>query len=195
MRSTLRTTAWLLLAIVGLPVCCTPASAADFRRIDIGPERSLVLIEGMILPGDTDRLTRFLLTSLDNHHLAAFALSSPGGVVGEGARLGELIRRIDAAVVVGAHADCESACFLLFAAGARRAAMPSARIGIHSAENLAGDETTGAMAATLEMARLSIRWGVPDEIVSRMISTGPASIAFLTPAELRRMNVTIGNAS
>lgn len=186
----------LLAAVAALLVDgAAPVQAADFRRVDIDPRRCLVMIEGVILPGDTDRLVGFLTSSLQDHEVAAFGLDSPGGVVGEGARLGDLIRRINASVVVGAGAKCESACFLLFAAGVRRAVMPSATIGIHSAQEFYGGESTGSMAATLEMARLCARWGTPGEIVSRMISTGPGSLTVLNRQELRMMNVVIGGLS
>ncbi len=86
-------------------------------------------------------------------------------------------------VAVPTGATCASACFLIFAAGAKRVVAPDALIGVHST-SIGGQETPETLAANMEMARDAAALGVPPEIVGKMVETKPAHMEWLTPEEL-----------
>jgi hypothetical protein len=149
---------------------------------------------GEIVDGDTDRL-RALVQKLSATlppagELNAVFLDSPGGKLAEGERLAGAIQKLHVAIVLPPGSQCDSACFLLFAADARRSVAADALVGVHSA-SLEGHETTASMAITTQMARDAADMGVPPQIVGKMVTTTPGRMAWLTRDDLAPMDVRI----
>jgi hypothetical protein len=86
--------------------------------------------------------------------------------------------------------QCNSACFLLFAAGAPKVIAPDALIGVHSASD-EGQENLGSMAATTLMARDAADLDVPPQIIGKMVETPPNRVAWVTRDDLALMDVKI----
>ena len=89
---------------------------------------------------------------------------------------------------------CASACFLLFAAGARRIAGPSALIGVHSVSNGAGSEDLNTMGFTTALARDASDYNVPAQIIGELVTMKPGQITWLNVSELTSMGVTLSSA-
>jgi len=123
--------------------------------------------------------------------VVGISLDSPGGDLIEAEKFAGGIHSAHLNTVVGPHQQCASACFLIFAAGARRFAARDAEIGVHSAASSGGKETLMSMAATVAMARDAAAYGVPDVILGKIVNTEPGRIQVLTQADLIAMGVTI----
>src|SRR5207253_10942267 len=118
-------------------------------------------------------------------------LHSTGGRLVEGARLAAAIKLGKMSTTVAQGAVCASACFLAFAAGDPKCVGDGALIGVHKASDKDGRETAASGAATLLMARFAKEFGVPSAIIARMLSTPARQIAWLSPQELKSMNVSM----
>jgi hypothetical protein len=108
----------------------TTANAAYIRSATSSEGKDLVFLDGEIEPGDAQSLRNVIKRSNDaNRLVSAIRLNSPGGNLGEGARLADMIRYGHIPTVVPAGAQCASACFLVFAAGPEKYASYSANVG------------------------------------------------------------------
>jgi hypothetical protein len=83
---------------------------------------------------------------------------------------------------------CASAYFLLFAASLGRHASPEAMIGVHSA-SFDGNENGDSLMLDTAMARKARAFGVPPDVIGRMVTTEPSDMAWLTADELQEMDV------
>jgi hypothetical protein len=93
-------------------------------------------------------------------------------------------------IAVPPHAQCASACFLIFASAKHKFASRTARIGVHSvAQAATGAETNGAKTVTTDLARACAKFGVPAAIIGRMVTTPPNQVAWLSETELGSMGV------
>jgi hypothetical protein len=156
---------------------------AQFTQTIVGGQL-FVLIRGQILPGDALRAEAFRRT-LPVGTPVIVLLNSPGGSAIDSWLIAAMIRRGGASTYV--VNDCESACFLMFAAGRQRGYASGARIGVHRASNGGGQETLQTEHGTVTLAKAYELLGVPPAIIGRMVTTEPGAIAFLTPAELASM--------
>ena len=152
------------------------------------PNQGIIVASGEIQLGDGEKLHRLVAALPGNTVLLGIALSSPGGNLVEGVRLATAIR--NARLVTGAQGTCASACFLIFAAGAKKLVFEGARIGVHSA-SIHGVETAESQAVTTWMARKAADFGVPPAIIGRMVTTTAENMAWLSPDDLRSMNVEL----
>lgn len=150
-------------------------------------------LNGPIERGDRSIFDRVAADALSRYPSATavfFSLNSPGGSISEAAMIAEDVRRSDTPVVVMPHAQCASACFLIFASARTKLASRSAMIGVHSViDGASGSEDTEAKAITTELARACAAVGVPPEIIGRMVSTPPGRVAWLSVSELASMDV------
>ena len=167
-------------------VCVASNAAGMDINVVPGPEVSLVVATGEIARGDAERLRQAVRSQPGKQ--VSLLISSPGGSVGEAAQLAEMVSRWRLPVFVGRH--CVSACFLVLAASPERMAVPTSRIGVHSVSRFGAEDET-AMAITTAMARAAARYGVPQSIIGRMVTTQPDEVAWLTAAELRAMRVSV----
>jgi hypothetical protein len=172
----------------------TCASALQYQRVPLDPPLIGVAATGPIVPGDFDRLDAFIRTLPQTDHILGFFIDSPGGNILEAEKIALLINKTAATVTIPSDSQCASACFLLFAAAAHRFMGPNALIGVHSAsEN--GEENLFSMGFTTAFARDAAGYGVPDAIIGKLVSTEPGRMTWLTPSDLKPMDVAILTAS
>jgi len=96
----------------------------------------------------------------------------------------------EAKVSVLVSGVCASACFLMFAASPAKVAFTDVKIGVHSA-SLNQNETPFTMATTLAIARDARAYGVPSQIIGKMVSTPPGEMVWLNEVELLAMGTNL----
>jgi hypothetical protein len=158
--------------------------------LDGNPGAVVIGAVGEIIPGDLDRLLAHAGGLPPTARVLGFALDSPGGNLVEAEKIAYLVRSLQTIVFVVGQARCASACFLIFAAGAKRIFEVTALIGVHSASE-AGRETAGSMAVTTAMARDAAALGVPPGIIGKMVTTQPGQMEWLTQRDLVSMGVQV----
>ena len=167
-----------------------PTSAMQFSRGEIGDGEVLIAGRGPILRGDFDRLGQFIANMPQTDRIVGIAFDSPGGSVIEAEKIATLVHAYSLIVLVGRGNEYSSACFLPFAAAAKRFVASDALVGIHSASD-DGQETVGSLATTTAMARDAADYDVPADILGKMVRTPPNRAYWLTPHDLASMNVVI----
>jgi hypothetical protein len=175
------------LLLAALLLAAGPAWGLGFTAARSPDGVQLILASGEIAPGDAERLAEVLATPAPGGRL--LLLHSEGGRLGPGLELAEAVRAAGLAVLVPPGAVCASTCFLVLAAAPVRLAARDARIGVHSAAAEDGRETINSLASTTVMAREARRFGVPEAILGRMVTTAPAQMTWLAPRELAAMGV------
>lgn len=183
------------IACVVSLLCSPTALGAQFSETNSADSRGSIVLTGDITRGDADRLTQFIETNFvkKRRSLTAIYLDSNGGVLEEGSRIAEIVRRLDVAVVVGDTAVCRSACFLILAASTQRIIGVHATLAVHSVavdqDQASGKiaEDSGAMAVTLWLARMYRRYGVPDSVVVGMLKTLPYALYTLNENEKEQL--------
>ncbi len=176
-------------AMMSMPAC--PARAATIVGEDVGATTQVLALRGVVGKGDATALRAAVeAANREGRTVTALRLDSPGGNVGEAWDLALVIRAASLPTVVVNGSTCASACFVPFAAGARRYASRGAHIGVHSASE-DGRETFGSNAVTTIMARMLHALAVPDAIVGRMATTQADDIAWLGEGDLSSMGVTL----
>ena len=159
-----------------------------------GGQHAALKISGPITPGCEQKLLATIREIISKYpgSPGIVTLDSQGGSLRAASMYARLFNQDNWAVVVGPHARCASACFLIFAAIKNKAAARTAHIGVHSAfDRVTGTETIGSKAVTAEVARTLSDVGVPDAIVGRMVTTRPDEVAWLSIDELNSMGVKI----
>ncbi|PSC02785.1 hypothetical protein SLNSH_22345 [Alsobacter soli] len=181
----MRARAAVAVALAGAVLAASSPSQAATLAV-LKPKRGPValVIQGKIDTGDSIRFAQLLL-ALDEAKLrpAMVALDSPGGYLGESLAIAETVRR--RGIATYASGTCASGCFMIFAAGTKRLAAKSARIGVHTAYTGAGSSDRG----TSVMASYALRYGVPPLVVAKMIATTAPNIAWLDRQDIKAMHV------
>jgi hypothetical protein len=174
-------------AIILIAVFSKTASAAQFSYTLQPDGTAASYLNGQIVAGDSDAFASMLSTlSEQGHRVIGSVLDSPGGLVGEAAKIARIVSTNGIDVAVPAGAQCVSACFLIFAQGRQKHVSENARIGVHGA-SVGGVETTDSQATTLIMARAASELHVPQSVVAKIVTTPPSEIAWLTTDELQAM--------
>ena len=180
-----------ILAAATYALTIAACSAMDISFLsgadDGGPG---LLLQGEIKPGDTARIVPILIDLYRRGQTPRLVLDSPGGNILDADKLALVIRKASVPVTVPAGRTCASACFLLFAASPDRTASMLASIGVHSA-SMDGDENLVTLDITTIMARQAAEFGIPADIIGRMVTTRPSDMAWLTTTELREMGVRL----
>ena len=184
-------------------VLATGAHAADVRLASSHEGSPLpgITIEGRIAPGDFEK---FAALALGTSGISTVWLASPGGNLSEAMRIGWLIRQL--ALEVQAPVDrirplvrledtgnntCSSACFFMYAAGARR---QGSVLGVHK-PSLPADESFALGLEGLVAAQRRIqdataiyldRMGVPERYTAVMMATSSAGMLWLDPQDIDR---------
>lgn len=134
-------------------------------RLSLSADGRTLQFNGPIGAGDARRLGALLETS---PAVRTFELASPGGRLVEAQRIVELVRQRGGNT--RAVGDCQSACTLVFLAGAKRQLMPGAQLGFHRAStgtfNPAFDEI-----ANQELARVYRRMELPEDYIQQTLKT------------------------
>lgn len=201
-----------------ITVSCVVLAASRARALDFKPERSAsglgITVSGEIKPGDAERLRQFLKKTQPVPTLVS--LNSPGGSLGEGIRLGKLIRAQKLASVVRRGSECESACVFVLAGGVIREVERDAKVGVHMASLMFGNEyieklkrvltdsqmdldtkvrlivsfneQVAAQAMSLQAAYLQ-EMGVSLRLLFQIADTHHLKMKFLTLPEMKDLNL------
>jgi hypothetical protein len=179
----------ILLSTVAL-FAATAAQAGTISLVSDTSGRSFLFFYGPVVAGDTVRLKAMA----DGQSIAGVYLNSFGGVAVEGLALAEVIRDLNVMTVVPDTGSCSSACFVMFAAGANKYVGKNATVAVHSAGDDNHKENLATASLTFVMARAAQSYGVPENIIGRMIGTPSADMAKLTEADLASMGAQPANA-
>jgi hypothetical protein len=175
----------LALGLLLSSAFCSASDAAYIRSATSSEGKEVIFLDGKIEAGDAQNLqTVIKRANAENRLVSAIRFNSPGGFLGEGVKLADIIRYGKIATVVPAGAQCASACFIVFAAGPEKYASYSANIGVHGASDQSGQEQGDA---TVSMGRIAKQLGVPESIIGKMVITRPDQIVWLLPSDLQSM--------
>ncbi|MEQ8693993.1 MAG: hypothetical protein RIC85_01530 [Gammaproteobacteria bacterium] len=159
-------------------LCTIASSCLSADLITLGDEMMYDLrIVGEIQVGDFDRIAAHVID--ESGACCALVLDSPGGDVLEAIKIGELIRDNLMNTDVDMFRQCNSACFLIWAAGVIRSASGANSFGMHRPiYDRAYFSTLSAEEAEKEYRKLDalvrsylFRMNVPVELVDEMFRT------------------------
>ncbi|MDY0748331.1 RDD family protein [Paucibacter sp. R3-3] len=152
-----------------------PIGQASFTLAADG--RSLQL-QGAIGMGDAARLAEIAATA---PALRTIELASPGGRLAEAEKMVAVVRSRGA--TTRAIGNCESACTLVFLAGAKRQLMPGAQLGFHRASSGTYNPVFDELA-TQHLVKLYRGMGLPEDYVEKTTKTSPRSMWYPSAEDL-----------
>ena len=171
-RVALRLTTALLMSTAG------PSYGAN-----ITVNGTTVTISGGIQPGDFEAFKAAVFGKAN----ATIILQSRGGNLGAALPIGDLISERHYATHVPEL--CTSACGLIFLAGEPRSKRPQAAVGFHQAAEVAGGKPSSVGYVFVEAYLL--RHGYSREVVQFVNSANPSQMAYLSAAEIKRLNIDV----
>jgi hypothetical protein len=182
------------LAIAWMAAVCWSASAAELTATLSKDDRTIVVLNGELAPGDASRFKDMLkASSAAGKPVSAVRLNSPGGSLIEGVRLAAVIQGAKIATVIIAGAKCVGACFLPFIAGSQKYVSATATVGVPGAAGKSEPKGETAALVRTEMpaiVRVAQRLGLLDAIVTKMLTTSEDDVFWLTLDDLRAMGAT-----
>jgi hypothetical protein len=178
----------------------TSAYALDFARHSIDSENlNAILVTGEVRVGDTDRLLNYV-RSLPPKNNNAVYLSSPGGNLYEGMRLGRMFKAERIKTVVEGSEMCASACAVPFLGGRDRqgarwmSSTTTSRLGFHAFRNGDGSKTS-ATDDTQRIVSDMLQYGrdvdAPMQILIKTFATPSGSMYWLSEDELLQLGVKV----
>jgi hypothetical protein len=174
------TTALVAAAIIA-PVVATPAAAADFTRTPHADGPDIITISGIIYPGDN---RKFVQVVLETKH-ASIVLDSRGGYVEDAIAIGGLVRSRNYETRVENGALCNSACTLIWLAGASRRLGSHARLGFHSAATAMRPPYKRNEPANGTIALYMARLGVPQQVIDLQPKADPCCLNYIDHAQAK----------
>jgi uncharacterized protein YraI len=207
-----------ILWCLAFAIFVIPCQAATLQLEHWYDIRYHLTIFGPITSGDSDNLRKAVLSQLRSGHLIdQFNIFSSGGSVEEAIGMGEQIRRLGAATAApevldgkpqclmgsldaqspraGEGCDCQSACFIVWAAGLKRY---GAYVGVHRPrypeeyfKSLTSEQASQQYAGVVEKtADYFKKMELPDWATSKMYSVASANMRFLSSTELEQLRTT-----
>jgi hypothetical protein len=149
-------------------------------QLQLAPDAGALLFRGVLREGAARAVDEALRRSAT---VRTLVLDSAGGRIGEGRRMGRLVKARQLNTYV--EGECVSACTLVFLAGTERAATPTAKIGFHSG-SLAG---ASSPEATRSMARQYRESGITQAFIERIQATAADDMWYPERAVLIREGV------
>jgi hypothetical protein len=165
-----------------------PIGQASFA---VSPEGHKLSLSGPIGLGDASRLKALLA---EHPGIKRIELASPGGRLREAERMVTLLRERGANT--RAVGDCESACTLVFLAGAQRQLMPGAQLGFHRASSGTANPVFDELANE-HLSRTYRRMELPEYFITRTLKTPahrmwyPGSEELISHALIERPPLTL----
>jgi hypothetical protein len=147
----------------------------------------VILVSGRIVQGDSQRFANTALATND----ALVVLLSEGGALMESLNIGRAIRIKGFTTYVPDHAECASACALIWLAGVKHVMSSTARVGFHAAYidesgvkavTSSGNALVGSYLNTL---------GLPDKAILYLTAAAPDSVLWLTPTKATEMGISV----
>ncbi len=184
---TFRTTALAALAAtlaVSLPLAAAADRISDYAPFYYDTDNPGVLT----LEGDIDSRTDFRLGRALHRFpdVKTLTLSSQGGTIYDGLSMATTIREYGLKTIIPSGGECYSACAYLFFAGTEREAQ--GKLGVHQLDGLGGDFTFGQEILSEVFDSLHT-YGVPGEVIVKMLRTPPEQMYVYYPDQLSEMGV------
>src|SRR5437899_1754514 len=174
------------VSMASILLAATPALAATISVRPGTPDRpNVVMVEGPLVAVDEDQ---FAAKSAPLSS-AFVALSSDGGSLVAGLRIGEAIRRKGFSTIVPDGRRCASACALAWLGGVERFIGTDARIGFHAAYDPASDRETGVGNAVVGAYLTKI--GLPYEAVIYITQTDPNEMTWLNMSDAAQRGIRV----
>jgi hypothetical protein len=164
---------------------------ASAATIELTPgergEPNVITIEGEIITGDELTLTHLLLEAGSG----VVMLDSPGGDLWPGLEMGRAIQLMGFDTMVPDGASCESACALLWLAGATRYMDPDGMVGFHAAyvESEDGALETGSGNAVIGAYLYAL--GMSFQTIEQLTSAPPDGMYYLTCDEAETLGIEV----
>ena len=180
---------FLKTAAAAALLALAPTHAAAIE-LGLSSDGEGIFLDGDFEAGNGDKFFNYLAeVQAQGYNIEWVLLNSPGGDVQAGMDIAQHIRNFGLKTAVLANEYCNSICTLAFSAGVERYVSPTARIGVHSAYAIEGNEegtgeTPSAMATTMQIARLMKSYDTPDFIIGRLVATSGQDISTITPDEI-----------
>jgi len=179
---------WLLTVFHAAPVIgastleTVQKVPAPAWNIDYDRATRTLSLAGAYGPGVADDFERHLATHPD---IAEVELEGPGGLLGEGIAIAELIAARNLATTV--KAECASACTFAFAGGTTRVVTGDGALGFHASRN--PSVLLEWLEDTTEQDQFLRRRGFDAEFIADANAVPSNDIWFPTHAELRAAHV------
>jgi hypothetical protein len=165
---------------------------------NVSQSLTAILASGEIVQGDVDKLKLFL-KSLPVRKNTAIYLTSPGGNLYEGIRLGEYFREAGIKTVVEGASDCASACAIAFLGGTDRngkiwrSSSSNSRLGFHAFRSSDGsqpnsDDVQRVVADLLEYGK-SV--DAPIELLISGFATSADSIYWVPQEDICKLGIKL----
>jgi hypothetical protein len=153
-------------------------SAANAATFTAGPGGKWIDMQGEIIVGDGDRFTAVYDRMCKKKCPDLLFVDSIGGDYVTGFDIAGVVIDKNMNVAVGPDAKCLSMCFTVWAAGARHFYFASSSIGVH--QIYTNDTGLTEWTATYELIKYLREWGVPQQILHKVMITEPGDVASLT---------------
>jgi hypothetical protein len=166
----------------------TEMGALEFRFVDDDTYGRIMVLEGAINPGDSDRF----LTALDEAQPRPdiVALHSPGGSVRDALTIGAKVRQTELDTMIIEDATCASACPIILFSGVERYVSKGAWVGMHQSYMMdVSMVTTRQAVSEIQYLQGDVmdhtrEMGVDPAVHIHAFRTPPESIYYLVEDEL-----------
>ncbi len=187
-RDNRQTLCWLPSLFTAFLLHCSMHSASVAAAIDVSQNGSpaIVRLSGPIEAGDFDKFSAAANELRD----AVVQLDSPGGLVREGIKIGQLIRAREFSTVVPNGKLCASACGYIWLAGKIRSVESAANVGFHAAYLADGKQTISSTGNALIGAYLA-ELGFKELVVIYTTEAAPREMRWLTPKDASYLGLKV----
>lgn len=142
--------------IIAILIMIAPAYAGTITK-----SGNIIYLNGEISLGDYVKFQNELPAE-------KLIITSPGGFVNEAAKISSAVR--DNNMAVQAVRQCNSACFLIFAASTKRSYTDGTILAVHRASKN-GIENAQTLHNSKIMGEVYKEYGVPEPVISKMLAT------------------------
>lgn len=165
---------------------------------NVSQNLTAILASGEIVIGDKDKLES-LLTKLPIRNNTAIYMSSPGGNLYEGMRLGLFFRARGIKTVIEGASDCASACAIAFLGGTDRSGKPwrssssNSRLGFHAFKSEEGsqpnsDEVQHVVSDMLSYGKMV---DAPIDLLISNFATSSSGIYWVSQDEICKLGIKL----
>ena len=200
----MKNTATWLIGIMLVALSSNVVQALEFNRHNAdSPTLNAIAATGKIEFGDSEDLLRYLRT-LPRKPNTAIYLSSPGGSLIEGLKLGYLFKELRIKTVVEGDRPnnlCASACALAFLGGHDpegrpwRSSTTNSLLGYHQFYCAGGQRCSEEQAAVSVILRYGRDMGAPLEIFIEMFNHPPNDMHWFSTDELCSLGIKVWDMS
>jgi ATP-dependent protease ClpP protease subunit len=166
-------------------LAATPVRSADFQ-VSGDTGCNIVRIFGRIDSRDDERLKETTVT-LPSQGCALISLSSVGGDLAAGLSIATMIRLRQWRTIVPDNTVCASICGIIWLAGFKRFAAPTAHIGFHAAFAADTGEEKGVGNAVL--GSFLTRIGLGYDAIAYITQASPNQITWLSAEDAARVGI------